>query len=483
MKTRIISFLLLFISCNALQAQLKIIGGSAVDITQRPYKAAIFVNGQFNGGGVILNNQWILTAAHVVYGHSASSISVSTGYTNLNNDPNHSSVSQVIMYPNYNISNSAINDIALIKLSSSLAFSSKRKPITVSNSTSYANGTTATVSGWGRRAVGGSASLSQLYKTNVTIIACNSNQLTAAKSNTSAYKGDSGGPLTMSSSAGDLLIGLVHGGNTNNPTGEDSYYTNVGPYYNWIVSNTSFLHTISGGDLICNNGTFTISPIPFNHTLELSPNVSIVSQSAGSITLHGGGQGRGYINILVNNKVVGQKFFWVGAPVISGISYNPPYLKAETFGISASITNTQWTIGSNSFTNSSASIYSPYSSGTYAVSVRATNACGTSSTYTTQIDLSQGGTYSIILNAGSRSVTVIPVSDDSGDSNSASPLSSSTSTMRYALVNLSTGNIAASGVLPVSGGTLDFANATSGLYVLKLHTSNGKEEAFKVVLN
>ena len=86
MKTRIISFLLLFISCNALQAQLKIIGGSAVDITQRPYQAAIFVNGQFNGGGVILNNQWILTAAHVVYGHSASSISVSTGYTNLNND-------------------------------------------------------------------------------------------------------------------------------------------------------------------------------------------------------------------------------------------------------------------------------------------------------------------------------------------------------------------------------------------------------------
>ena len=63
MKTRIISFLLLFISCNALQAQLKIIGGSAVDITQRPYQAAIFVNGQFNGGGVILNNQWILTAA------------------------------------------------------------------------------------------------------------------------------------------------------------------------------------------------------------------------------------------------------------------------------------------------------------------------------------------------------------------------------------------------------------------------------------
>ncbi len=50
-----------------------------------------------------------------------------------------------------------------------------------------------------------------------------------------------------------------------------------------------------------------------------------------------------------------------------------------------------------------ASIYSPYSSGTYAVSVHATNACETSGTYTTQIDLSQGDTYSIILNAGPRS--------------------------------------------------------------------------------
>ena len=64
MKTRIISFLLLFISCNALQAQLKSIGGSAVDITQRPYQAAIFVNGQFQWRWSYLNNQWILTAAH-----------------------------------------------------------------------------------------------------------------------------------------------------------------------------------------------------------------------------------------------------------------------------------------------------------------------------------------------------------------------------------------------------------------------------------
>lgn len=80
MKTKLISFLFLFVSCNILHAQQRIIGGSAVDISQRPYQAAIFTDGEFNGGGVILNNQWILTAAHVINGYSASSISVCTGY-------------------------------------------------------------------------------------------------------------------------------------------------------------------------------------------------------------------------------------------------------------------------------------------------------------------------------------------------------------------------------------------------------------------
>lgn len=479
MRTRLLSFLFLFISFNVLHAQQRIIGGSAVDISQRPYQAAIFINGEFKGGGVILNNQWILTAAHVVENYPASYISVSTGYTDLSRDPSRKTASQVIKHPNYG---SGVNDIALIKLSSSLVFSTTRKPVTLSNSTSYTYGTTATVSGWGSRGVNGSLSLNQLYKTNATIISCSGNDLAAAVSKTLPYHGDSGGPLTISSTAGDLLIGIVRASaDGNNPTTRTFYYTNVGTYYDWIVSNTSYLHTISGDDLLCGNGTFTITPIPFNHKLELSNNVSLVSQSGGSISLQGKGQGRGFINILVNNKIIGQKFLWVGAPIISGISYNPPYLKAETFGISAGITNTQWTIGSNNFTNSSASIYSPYSSGTYTISVRATNRCGTSNTYTTQIDLSRSGTYSIILNTGSRSVTVLPTPDNSWGT--VSTLSTSTSTMKYALVNLSTGSIAVSGVLPTSGGTLDFANAASGLYVLKLFTSNGKEEAFKVALN
>lgn len=110
MRTKTFLLLISFIISTALLAQQRIIGGSAVDISQRPYQAAIFIDGQFAAGGVIINNQWILTAAHVVHNRSVSSITVSTGYTNLNNDPARSSVSQIYKHPSYIYSDLSLVD-------------------------------------------------------------------------------------------------------------------------------------------------------------------------------------------------------------------------------------------------------------------------------------------------------------------------------------------------------------------------------------
>ena len=81
MKTRNIYLLILLVMSMVVHAQQRIIGGSAVNITERPYQAAVFVNGTFNGGGVIISNRWILTAAHVVAGlyDSYSDVKVYTG--------------------------------------------------------------------------------------------------------------------------------------------------------------------------------------------------------------------------------------------------------------------------------------------------------------------------------------------------------------------------------------------------------------------
>lgn len=121
MKTKLCHILILLIASMTLYAQEKIIGGSTADISERPYQAAIYTEGNFNGGGVIINNQWILTAAHVVNKSVASGVTVSTGFTNLNNDTGRSTVSQIILHPS--------SDIALLKLNTPLTFSSVRQPI------------------------------------------------------------------------------------------------------------------------------------------------------------------------------------------------------------------------------------------------------------------------------------------------------------------------------------------------------------------
>lgn len=482
MKTRLFNFLVFLFICTSSHAQLRIIGGTAIDISQRPYQAAIFINGEFQGGGVIINNQWILTAAHVVYGKATSTISVSTGYTNLNNDPARSSVSQVIIHPDYVYSTSIVpNDIALIKLSSSLSFSANRTPVNISKSTSYASGTTAFTSGWGRRYAGGAASLNQLYKTNVTITSSANKLLTAQASNTSPYEGDSGGPLTISSTDGDLLIGIVLGGS--NPSTSPFYFLNIGNYYNWIASYVS-LYSISGPDLLCNGSTATFTISAPGATLELSPNLSIVSQSGKNYTIKGNYNGRAYINILAGNTYLARKSLWVGAPIISGISYNGSTLTAETFGGDACISRTEWTIGGNVFTTYSKSISSPYSSGTYTVSVRGVNSCGTGTYYTTQISFSDRGTFSLTVEPDSRIVTVTPIprEDDETAPVMASRKSTANATMRYVLADLTSGSLKATGYMPESGGTLDFSGASAGMYVFKLYTSTGAEETFKISL-
>ena len=62
-------FILLLVALTG-KAQNRIIGGNITDISNRPYQVAVFVDNQFEGGGVIVNRQWIITAAHVVYGYS-----------------------------------------------------------------------------------------------------------------------------------------------------------------------------------------------------------------------------------------------------------------------------------------------------------------------------------------------------------------------------------------------------------------------------
>lgn len=291
-----------------------------------------------------------------------------------------------------------------------------------------------------------------------------------------AYKGDSGGPLTINTSNGEVLIGIVKSGSTLEPTTNTSKYTEVSYYYNWINQKAN---VINGPDLLCGTATYTVSPVPANSSFSFSPNIELVSKSDDELLIKAKSNGRAYIAINDGSKQVGLKNFWVGAPIVTGVSFDGSRLKAETAGGNASINHTDWTLGSNNFTSSSEYLSCPYSSGTYNVSVTARNNCGISNTYSGQVTINNGKRYAISVMSGTKQVNVSLIDNNSDNINFAS---SKETMMSYQLVNIHTGTIAANGEVSSLGGNIDFGNIASGIYILQLNIEQGIKETFKFVL-
>lgn len=284
----------------------------------------------------------------------------------------------------------------------------------------------------------------------------------------------------MATSTGNkIAIGVVSRGDSDTPTTVSTEYVNIGNYYDWITSYVD-LYSISGPDVICSTSTFNISA-PGNCTYGLSPGLQIVSQTSNSLVVNATNNGKAYINIEAGNQIIIQHQFWVGAPIISDISYNNSYLKAETFGIDAGINYTEWTIGSNIFTSTSSSIMCPYSSGTFNVSVKARNNCGTSSVFNKQITLSIGYRYTVSMISNSKQVTVSQIENET---NNITTIQSNPNNieMQYTLISINTGVVNSQGKLPKSGGVLNFSQIKSGYYILTLFIDKGITESFKILL-
>lgn len=244
--------------------KVEITGGSQIDITARPFQISLQYFGSHRCGGSILTNEWIITAAHCVSGINANYLEVAIGVTeqsDVGTTGQLIDVDSYVVHPGYS-SSTINNDIALIKLSSPLTFGTTSQPIAVISSDHEElndAGQTAYASGWGWTTPGVSSASNHLMGVSVPVITntaadaqldisspshptLTSNMIATGFSGSTRLgpcHGDSGGPLTVADSEGDVyLIGLVSWGvpycvgGTNSPT----VYTNVLNYESWICS-------------------------------------------------------------------------------------------------------------------------------------------------------------------------------------------------------------------------------------------------------
>ena len=135
----------------------RIVGGQ--DAPEGVFDYQVSIQSSWGGhfcGGSVIDDQWILTAAHCVAGESASGIRVESGIIRLSSAGEVDTVAQIIVHPGYN-SRTNDNDIALLRLNGTTS----APPVALVDdgveSDISAPGDFAAVSGWGTLSSGGSS--------------------------------------------------------------------------------------------------------------------------------------------------------------------------------------------------------------------------------------------------------------------------------------------------------------------------------------
>jgi len=231
----------------------RIVGGTQASLNEWPWQVALmYGNSQFCGGSLI-NDRYVLTAAHCVVDFTAGQLSVRLGEHNLATSSESSditrSVKSITSHPSYN-DNTLVNDIALLELSSPVQLSNAVQTVCLPPPRPTYAKKQATVTGWGTTSSGGS-SPDTLREVTVTVLSpedCrNSNygndiqsgMLCAGTTGKDSCQGDSGGPLVFKDGGGNYdQIGVVSWGYGCGDAGYPGVYTRVNSYLNWIKTNT-----------------------------------------------------------------------------------------------------------------------------------------------------------------------------------------------------------------------------------------------------
>lgn len=235
----------------------RIVGGRRALTNEYPYQVALETERrsiwsgsstfrQFCGASII-NDRWIVTAAHCLQRQSVGRLRGVIGTNNLR-EMNRSSVAfeKLIVHENYD-SNSVRNDIGLLKTRSSIRAAANGKyvsPICLPRQGQQFTGQ-GVISGFGHVREGGPSS-PLLLSTNLQIMPDSScraaysgeysvpEMLCGGATGRDTCQGDSGGPFAQQTSNGWTLIGITSFGRGCARPGVPGVYTRVSNYVNWI---------------------------------------------------------------------------------------------------------------------------------------------------------------------------------------------------------------------------------------------------------
>ncbi|XP_042559129.1 prostasin-like [Clupea harengus] len=232
-------FVVLLLKAQALNT--RIIGGQDAPEGAWPWQASLQRDGSHFCGGSLINKDWVMSAAHCFSSNTATAgLQVHLGRVNLTSSSSgdvERSVAEVILHPSYNHTSSD-SDIALLRLSSSVSFSTRVRPacLAAQGSTVSDGASTWTLQEVEVPVVGNSACQTAYQGYSITIT---NNMMCAGllgQGGKDACQGDSGGALVSKQGAVWVCLGVVSFGVGCGEAGYPGVYTRVSQYQPWINS-------------------------------------------------------------------------------------------------------------------------------------------------------------------------------------------------------------------------------------------------------
>ncbi|KAH8353386.1 hypothetical protein KR084_010693, partial [Drosophila pseudotakahashii] len=216
----------------------RIFGGHSVPISAVPWLASLQQNGKHTCDAVIYSDQIVITAAHCIPSNNNTEMTIRVGSSKGNSGGQLVNVSKIQIHESFGQSLS--NDVAVIKLKTSLQMGSNVKSISLADS-SPKPGSSASVSGWGPVGCYQPES-NALLETTVNIMDLNSCQksygqgitegvICAATVGVGFCSGVSGGPLVSDKK----LVGIVSLGKGCAHPDYPGIYVDVAQLKSWIL--------------------------------------------------------------------------------------------------------------------------------------------------------------------------------------------------------------------------------------------------------
>uniref|UniRef100_A0A3Q2PXT8 Peptidase S1 domain-containing protein n=1 Tax=Fundulus heteroclitus TaxID=8078 RepID=A0A3Q2PXT8_FUNHE len=254
-------FVCFFVSvCGQPSLNTRIVGGEDAPPGSWPWQVSLHDYNHICGGSLI-TDQWVLTAAHCVkWIYNPAYLTVYLGReVQSESNPNEVSrtVSQIIIHPDYN-SPIFNNDIALLKMSEPVKFTSYISPICLAafNST-FHSGLDSWVTGWGNigfelQVVGSSQCKCDYRAIDEDVITDNMICAGFREGGKGTCHGDSGGPLVSKQGDRWIQAGIVSFAAGCSEPNLPTVYARVSQFENWIKSHINgnqpgFLTYVSNG--------------------------------------------------------------------------------------------------------------------------------------------------------------------------------------------------------------------------------------------